>query len=153
MTGLSGTLWLDVTSCALVLLGAFLSFAAGVGLLRFGDLMGRLHSQAKPQSLGLLLMLLAMALQQTEVGIVLFLLPVALFQFITTPAAGMVLARGGYRSRHYEHVPLFVDELEDEVDRAQRAEEAAAIREQRPILPDASDEPEPHEPNPNAPTL
>lgn len=144
---------LDLISAILVFLGALLSFTAGVGLLRFPDLMGRLHAQSKPQTMGILLLLIGFALQQSELGTVLLLIPIVVFQFVTVPAAGMVLARGGFRSRHYEHVPLHIDELTPEVERAQRAEEAAAEREELSLHDDAADAPEPVEPNPNVPTL
>lgn len=127
---MSGIGWLDVMSCILVLLGAILSLSAGVGLLRFPDMIARLHAQAKPQAAGLLFILVGLALQQEgNWSVIFFLIPILIFQFVTTPAAGMVLARGGYRSKHYEHVHLYVDELKVQVDRAQRAEDAAAERE------------------------
>lgn len=120
--------WLDLGTAVLLVLGGILSLSAGVGLLRFPDMIARLHAQSKPQAAGLMFILIGFGLQQTNWGTVLFIFPILLFQFITTPAAGMVLARGGYRSKHYESVPLLVDELESEVERAQRAEEAAAKR-------------------------
>lgn len=150
---MSGNTWLDLATIILVLAGAFLSFTAGLGLLRFPDMIARLHAQSKPQAAGLLFILVGLALQQTDAWTIVFLVPIVVFQFLTTPAAGMVLARGGYRSRHFEHVELRIDELEDEVKRAQRAEEEEAAREQVPIADDAADAPEPETRNPNAPKL
>lgn len=150
---MSDNLVLNIITCVLVVLGSFMSFSAGLGLLRFPDLMARLHAQSKPQTMGLLLLLIALALQQQEVGTVLLLIPIVVFQFVTTPAAGMVLARGGYRSRHYEDVPLHQDDLIDEINRAQRAEELEAKRAARRLARDAADEAEPRTSNPNAPTL
>lgn len=142
--------WLDLGTAVLILLGAFLSLSAGIGLLRFPDMIARLHAQSKPQAAGLLFILIGLALQQTNWGTVLFIFPILLFQFITTPAAGIVLARGGYRSKHYENVPLYVDELEAEVARAQRAEDAAARRErQHPVEERTEDaDLDPKAPNP-----
>lgn len=142
--------WLDLATAVLILLGAFLSLSAGIGLLRFPDMIARLHAQSKPQAAGLLFILIGLALQQTNWGAVLFIFPILLFQFITTPAAGIVLARGGYRSKHYENVPLYVDELEAEVARAQRAEDAAARRERvHPVVERTEDaDLDPKAPNP-----
>ncbi|MFD2759350.1 monovalent cation/H(+) antiporter subunit G [Gulosibacter faecalis] len=151
--GLSGNTWLDLATILFVLAGAVLSFSAGLGLLRFPDLLSRLHAQSKPQAAGLLFILVGLALQQTDAWTIVLLVPIILFQFLTTPAAGMVLARGGYRSRHYEFVELRIDELEDEVKRAQRAEEEEAAREQVELLDDAADASEPETRNPNAPKL
>ncbi|KAB1640482.1 monovalent cation/H(+) antiporter subunit G [Gulosibacter chungangensis] len=142
--------WLDLATAVLILLGALLSLSAGIGLLRFPDMIARLHAQSKPQAAGLMFILIGLALQQTNWQVVLFIFPVLLFQFLTTPAAGIVLARGGYRSKHYENVPLFVDDLESEVARAQRAEDAAARRERLlPAEPVAEDSDlDPKAPNP-----
>ena len=54
---------LDVLSGVLMLGGAFLSFAAGVGVLRFPNLLARMHAATKPQVLGLMLVLLGLELQ------------------------------------------------------------------------------------------
>ncbi|WP_199850716.1 cation:proton antiporter, partial [Thermobifida fusca] len=50
---MTGTEILDWISVILLLLGAALSFAAGVGLVRFPDLLSRMHTAAKPQVMGL----------------------------------------------------------------------------------------------------
>ena len=126
---LSGDLWRDALTLLLLLVGALLSFAAGVGLLRFDDHLQRLHAQSKPQSAGLLLILIALGLQQTGWPTALMLLPVLVFQFLTTPTAAHMLARGGYRSSHFDDAVLFVDELARDVERAQRAEDAEQARE------------------------
>lgn len=150
---MSGNAWLDLATLIFVLAGAFLSFSAGLGLLRFPDMIARLHAQSKPQATGLLFILIGLALQQTDAWTIVFLVPIVVFQFLTTSAAGMVLARGGYRSRHFEHVELRIDELEDEVKRAQRAQEEEAAREHVAFVEDAADAPEPEQRNPNAPKL
>ncbi|MDJ1371929.1 monovalent cation/H(+) antiporter subunit G [Gulosibacter molinativorax] len=142
--------WLDIATAIFLVLGSILSLSAGIGLLRFPDMIARLHAQSKPQAAGLMFILIGLALQQTNWTVVLFIFPILLFQFITTPAAGIVLARGGYRSKHYENVPLHTDELEVEVARAQRAEEAAAKRERlvRGGGPELDSELDPNAPNP-----
>ena len=45
----------DVAGAVLLLLGAFLCLAAAVGLVRFPDVLSRMHAATKPQTLGLLL--------------------------------------------------------------------------------------------------
>lgn len=127
---MSGEFWRDLVSLVLITAGALFSLVAGIGLLRFGDLLQRLHAQSKPQSAGLMFILIGLAVQQNGLAPVLMLVPVLVFQFLTTPTAGIVLARGGYRSKHFEDVPLHIDELEDEVARAQRAADVQARREE-----------------------
>lgn len=127
---MSGDAWRDALTLVLLLAGALLSLAAGVGLLRFDDPIQRLHAQSKPQSAGLLFILIALGLQQTGWPTAMMLLPVLVFQYLTTPTAAHMLARGGYRSRHFDDAVLHVDELVRDVDRAQRAEDAEQAREE-----------------------
>ena len=53
----------DVLAGTCLISGALLSLAAGVGLLRFPDLLSRMHAATKPQVLGLLLILAGAALR------------------------------------------------------------------------------------------
>ena len=52
----------DVVSAVCLLGGAFFALAAGVGALRFPDLLSRMHAATKPQVLGLVLVLVGLAL-------------------------------------------------------------------------------------------
>lgn len=113
-------LMLDAVSALFVLVGALLSLAAGLGLLRFSDLLMRMHAQTKPQIFGLLCILVGIALQQTHLPTVLFLVPVMFFQMLTTPVAAATLARGGYRNRHFPHEHLYVDALASAIELAER---------------------------------
>lgn len=128
---MTGDFWRDALTLVLLFGGALLSVAAGVGLLRFDDSITRLHAQSKPQSAGLLFILIGLGLQQHGWSTALMLVPVLVFQFLTTPTAAHMLARGGYRSRHFEDAALHVDELARDVARAQRAEDAELAREER----------------------
>lgn len=116
---------LDLVSALLVLIGSLLSLAAGIGLLRFNDLLMRMHAQTKPQIFGLLCILIAIALQQTELPTVLFLVPIMFFQMLTTPVAAAALARGGYRNRHFPRERLHVDELAAAIELAEAGERRA----------------------------
>lgn len=88
---------LDVVSAVLMVAGALLSFAAGIGLVRFGDVLARMHAGSKPQALGILLMLLAAALQ-TGPRTAAVLVLVAFFQLLTVPVGTHLMARSAYRS-------------------------------------------------------
>lgn len=128
---MNGSFWLEIVLVAFVAIGALLSLAAAIGLIRFQDVMTRLHSQSKPQSAGLLFLLIAVGLQQGNWQLVPMLVLVFIFQMLTTPAASIVLARSGYRSKHYEDVELHRDELAADVARAERAAAAEYEREQQ----------------------
>ena len=103
-----------------LLVGALLSLAAGLGLLRFSDLLMRMHAQTKPQIFGLMCILLGIALQQTSWPVVLILVPIMFFQMLTTPVAAATLARGGYRNRHFPREDLYVDALASAIELAER---------------------------------
>jgi multicomponent Na+:H+ antiporter subunit G len=105
------TVVLDVVAGVLLLAGAALALGAGVGLVRFPDLLARMHTAAKPQVLGLLLMLTALALRVRGGSVVGMLLLVAAVQLVTAPVAAHMVARAGYRTGKVDSERLVVDEL------------------------------------------
>ncbi|MFN3922335.1 MAG: cation:proton antiporter, partial [Pseudarthrobacter sp.] len=60
-TGLDA--WVDVLSAVFMIVGATMSLGAAIGLLRFPDLLSRMHAATKPQVLGLFLLLASIGLQ------------------------------------------------------------------------------------------
>ena len=122
---------LDLLAAICLLLGAFLTLAAGVGLLRFPDALSRLHAATKPQILGLLFVVTAVALDARSFTTLLALVPVLLFQIFTAPISAHMVGRAGYRTRNFRPETLVVDELEQAVDRAteeERAEGGLAVK-------------------------
>lgn len=111
---------IDVTAAVFVVLGALLSLVAGVGVLRFPDALSRLHAGTKPQVLGLVFIVLAIALSSRTLMALLLLVPVVLFQLLTAPVAAHMIGRAGYRTKNLRNDLLVVDELADDVDRASR---------------------------------
>jgi len=108
----------DVAAAICLLGGAFLAFAAGVGVLRFPDLLSRMHAGTKPQVLGLILMLVGLALRLRSGGAVWALVLVAVFQLLTAPVAAHMVGRAGYRTGKIRDDLLVVDELTTEMERA-----------------------------------
>lgn len=115
---------LDVITAILILLGTFLSLAAAIGLVRFPDLMSRMHAATKPQVLGLLMLLTAVGLAQRNLAVLPVLALAWLFQLLTVPVSAHMMGRAGYRTRHLRPELLAIDELDDVVRRAtaERAE-------------------------------
>jgi len=126
---------LDVAAAVFVVLGAMLSLVAGVGVLRFPDALSRLHAGTKPQVLGLICIVIAVALSARSWAALLLLIPVVLFQLITQPVAAHMIGRAGYRTRNHRPDLLIVDELADDVERA--SVEQANIDQER--VDDAAD--------------
>ncbi|MBX7267122.1 monovalent cation/H(+) antiporter subunit G [Micromonospora sp. Llam7] len=118
---------LDIAAGAFLITGALLSLAAGVGLLRFPDLLTRMHAAAKPQVLGLLLVLVGCALRlRTGVDITTLVL-VGIFQLATAPVAAHMVGRAAYPHDDIRTDLLVTDELAAHLDRA-AGERADATR-------------------------
>jgi len=112
-------LLVDVLTGIFLILGAFLSFAAGVGLIRFPDAIARMHATTKPQILGLIFILLAIALQERRLSTILMLVTLLLFQMMTAPISAHMIGRAGYRNGVVASGTLLVDELERAIELAQ----------------------------------
>jgi multicomponent Na+:H+ antiporter subunit G len=101
----------DVAAAVCMLTGAFLAFAAGVGILRFPDLLSRMHAATKPQVLGLVLMLIGVALRVHVWSVVGMLVLVVVFQLLTAPVAAHMVGRAGFRTGKVPTGSLVVDDL------------------------------------------
>lgn len=120
----------DHLSGIFLVLGAFLSFVAGVGVMRFPDLLARMHAATKPQVLGLILVLLGLELR-LRTGPVLFIaVLVALFQMLTSPIAAHMVGRAGYRTGKVREELLEFDDLSDDIDAATAAAEKEGVTSQ-----------------------
>lgn len=112
---------------ALLLFGAaILSVAAGVGLLRFRDVLTKLHAVTKPQVLGLILGIIAVALAMQSWNVLFALAPVFVFQSLTAPVAAHMVGRASYRTGHIDAENLLVDDLAEAV--AEAPEEAPEVQ-------------------------
>ncbi|MER7456039.1 monovalent cation/H(+) antiporter subunit G [Micromonospora sp. NPDC126480] len=101
----------DWLGAAFLVAGALLSLAAGIGVLRFPDVLDRMHAATKPQTLGVLLVLAGVALRlrsPDDLGMVAL---VGLFQLATAPVAAQMIARTAYRTDHVDRTRLQADEL------------------------------------------
>lgn len=96
----------DVAAAVCLLLGAFFSFSAGVGVVRFDNLLSRMHVVAKPQVLGMLLLLTGVALRLLDWTSATMLLLVAVFQLLTTPVGAHMVGRAGLHTRNVAPVLL-----------------------------------------------
>ena len=117
----------DVVAVVLMLLGAFLCLTAGLGLVRFPDVLTRMHAGTKPQVLGVLLIMVGAAIRLQGWSATWMLLLVAVFQMLTAPVSAHMISRVAYRRRHVRRDRLLVDELRAETrpDRVYRGDEPA----------------------------
>ena len=109
---------IDGVSALFMVVGAFMSLAAAIGLLRFPDLMSRMHAATKPQVLGLFLLLCAVGLQLRTWWVWPVLVIAWIFQLLTVPVSAHMVGRAGYRTRHLHRELLSADELEAVVQQA-----------------------------------
>ncbi|MBW4705525.1 monovalent cation/H(+) antiporter subunit G [Micromonospora sp. RL09-050-HVF-A] len=91
--------------------GALLSLAAGIGVLRFPDVLDRMHAATKPQVLGVLLLLVGLALRLRTAADLGMIMLVGVFQLATAPVAAQMIGRAAYRSGRVDRSLLDVDEL------------------------------------------
>ena len=109
---------IDAVSAVFMVVGALMSLAAAVGLLRFPDLMTRMHAATKPQVLGLFLLLVALGLQMRTWWVWPVLVLAWIFQLLTVPVSAHMVGRAGYRTKHLHRDLLSSDELEAVVQKA-----------------------------------
>ncbi|WP_382308577.1 monovalent cation/H(+) antiporter subunit G [Herbiconiux sp. UC225_62] len=101
----------DVITAILVLLAALMCFAAGVGLLRFPDVLSRLHAATKPQILGIMAIVADVAVTNPSVGTITLAVAIIFFQSLTAPVAAHMVGRAAYRTGHFRSDILVVDEF------------------------------------------
>jgi len=112
------TSWTDVADlagAALLMLGGALCLAAALGVLRFPDMVTRMHAGAKPGSVGLLLAVGGLALSVRHPATLGMLLLVVALQILTVPVSAHMVARTAYRSDLVDPDTLVVDELADDL--------------------------------------
>ncbi|MBM0257524.1 monovalent cation/H(+) antiporter subunit G [Micromonospora sp. 4G55] len=101
----------DWLGAVVLVAGALLSLAAGIGVLRFPDVLDRMHAATKPQVLGALLLLLGLALRLRSPADLGMIALVAVFQLATAPVAAQMIGRAAYRSGRVDRTLLDRDEL------------------------------------------
>jgi len=106
----------DIASAVCLVLGSLLALIAAIGVLRFPDLLTRMHSATKPQVLGLLLVLLGIGLRLRDPAATGLLFLVALSQLITSPIATHMVGRASFRAGQVRRDLLVVDELTEALD-------------------------------------
>jgi multicomponent Na+:H+ antiporter subunit G len=102
----------DAGAVVLMLLGTLLCLTAGLGLVRFPDVLTRMHAGTKPQVLGVLLIMVGAGIRLQGWSATWMLLLVAAFQMLTAPVSAHMISRVAYRRRHVRRDRLLVDELQ-----------------------------------------
>lgn len=114
--------WMDIVAAVLLVAGTLLSAVAGFGLLRYPDVLSRMHAATKPQVLGLLLALAGMGFALRTWTVVPVLIVAWLAQLITAPVSAHMVGRATYRSYHLDPAHIAVDDLAKAVQEQDRLE-------------------------------
>jgi multicomponent Na+:H+ antiporter subunit G len=80
----------------LVLVGAVLVLVSGVGVVRFGDPLARMHALSKASTLGILLVLAGTAAELRNVNDITSVVLAAVLHVITSPPASNMVSRATY---------------------------------------------------------
>lgn len=109
-------IWLDLISALFVLLGAFLCLTAAISLVRFPDVLGKLHAITKPQVLGLISISIGVTLGVRTWWALSVTVLIIMFQLITSPVSANMVARGSYRSGIIPSRNLQMDHLAEDLE-------------------------------------
>lgn len=110
--------WLDLLGALALLVGAFLCLVTAIALVRFPDVLSKMHSITKPQALGMILVATGATLTlRTWWAFAICSIMVAM-QLLTSPVSATMLSRSSYRSGLVDQDGLVLDELSDDLARA-----------------------------------
>lgn len=100
-----------IIGSVLVVLGALSAGIASLGLLRFPDILSRMHAASKPQTFGLILLGAGAAILSGSWVVAGGILLVVLAQLLTITAASAMLGRAAFRRGFVVGANYAVDEL------------------------------------------
>lgn len=107
----------------LALLGASLTLLSAIGVVRFPDVLARMHALTKASTVGVVLVLLGGAVTLDHANDVTTLLLAAALQLLTLPVAANLMSRSTYMARG---IASHVDGIDELADRLARDEVAPA---------------------------
>jgi multicomponent Na+:H+ antiporter subunit G len=87
----------DVIASMALILGAAMSLAAGLAVLRFPDAASRMHAATKAQVLGIMLLMIGLGLRLGTIAVVGELVLIVVLQMFTAPVAAHLAVRQAVR--------------------------------------------------------
>lgn len=102
---------LDLAGAVVIAIGSFFCLAAAVGLVRFPDVLTRLHAATKPIVFGLILVLVGVTLTLRDPKAFTLLGLAVLLQTLTSPASGHLVSRTAYRDGVWDAENAVADDL------------------------------------------
>ncbi|TYC56478.1 monovalent cation/H(+) antiporter subunit G [Rhodobacterales bacterium] len=87
---------IEIVTGILLVIGALFALVASIGLIRLKDVYMRMHAASKAGTLGSGVMLLALAIDATDLAIVTRALAGIVFFLLTAPISAHLLAKAAY---------------------------------------------------------
>ncbi|MEW7007787.1 MULTISPECIES: monovalent cation/H(+) antiporter subunit G [unclassified Lentilitoribacter] len=100
---------------ALIVIGAFFSLAAAIGLLRLPDVYSRMHAASKAGTLGSGLMLIALAIYSDDLATTTRAIAGVIFFLLTAPISAHLLAKAAYAVGYRLSDQSVIDEMKKQV--------------------------------------
>ena len=107
---------LDLLGALFILIGALLCFGAAVSLVRFPDVLSKMHAITKPQVLGLISITVGIALSLRSWWATGLCLLIVALQLMTAPVSASLVARSASRSGLVDEKHLKVNQLADDLE-------------------------------------
>lgn len=101
----------DWVGSVFIIAGILVAAVASVGLVRFPDVLSRMHAASKPQTFGLILLLVGVAIVVGDWAIAGMLALVGGAQLLTITAASAMLGRAAFRRGFVHGGQYAIDEL------------------------------------------
>jgi multicomponent Na+:H+ antiporter subunit G len=99
-----------MTGEVIMLVGALLVLLAAIGVIRFDDVLARMHALAKASTLGVVLLLAGAAISLHHANDITSLVLAAVIQLLASPPAANLLSRATYRA---DHIPRRLDVIDE----------------------------------------
>jgi len=93
--------------------GTGLILVASLGIVRMPDFLTRMHASSKAGTLGAALILVAVAVTLPETAILMRVVLIILFLFLTAPLSAHMIARAGYRREAHLCKETVIDEYRE----------------------------------------
>ncbi len=101
----------EIVVAILMIIGGVFCCIAGLGILRLPDVIMRMHASTKASTLGVGLILAAVALHFARMEVVTPALATIAFLLLTAPVSAHLLAKEAYRTRVHLWEGTWLDEL------------------------------------------
>jgi len=95
------TFLIDYLAGILIVIGAFFTLTASIGLLRLPDLYTRMHAASKAGTLGSCVVLIALAVHAQDVAIATRALAGVAFFLLTAPISAHLLAKAAHAAGYH----------------------------------------------------